>query len=188
MSEQVAPNGASLADGTVSDAEQREFEAFVFRVSRLAVTSQYAAWEALVTDDMRYWVPAAPLDGAVDPDARSHAERLSYLNDNRSRLATRIRQLETGKRHAQTPPSQLARTVSNIEVQLVAAAGGSEYLVHATQVVYEWARQATGRLQLWPGRVTYRLRRTGTGELRMAAKTIELVMVGEPIPNVTFLL
>ena len=70
---------------------------------------------------------------------------------------------------------------------------GHSYIVYgplangATQVVYELAVQSTARLQLWPGRVTYRLRRVD-GVLRMAAKTVELVTASEPQPNLTFLL
>ncbi|MCC6434226.1 MAG: hypothetical protein IT196_04275 [Acidimicrobiales bacterium] len=164
----------------VSEAERRELEAFLFLEARLADTSRYAEWEALVTDDMSYWVPAGPVQPGADP-----AAGLSYINDNRARLATRIRQLQTGKRHAQTPVSRLARSLSNIEVL---AATDGEYTLCATQVVYEVATQASARLQLWPGRVTYRLRRAEDGSLRMAAKTVELVTAGEPLPNLAFLL
>ena len=48
-----------------------------------------------VTDDMHYWVPAGPAD--YDP-----ATRLCYINDNRSRLATRIRQLNRASARADT--------------------------------------------------------------------------------------
>lgn len=182
MSGEVAP--------PLAEAEQREIEAFVFREARLADTSQYGEWEALVTDDMHYWVPAGPAVG--DP-----AAGLSYINDNRARLATRIRQLQTGKRHAQTPVSPMCRAVTNVEAHRAeggAGPGGAgsdgardEYVVTATQVVYELAVQSSTRLQLWPGRVTYRLRRVD-GVLRMAAKTVELVTASEPQPNLTFLL
>ncbi|MGE3359971.1 MAG: aromatic-ring-hydroxylating dioxygenase subunit beta [Acidimicrobiia bacterium] len=161
-------------------ALQREIEAFVFLEARLADTSRYGEWEALVDDDMTYHVPAGPVPDGVDP-----ADHLSYINDNRARLATRIRQLQTGKRHAQTPVSTMARSLSNVEVL---DAGGGQYVVHATQVVYELAVQSSARLQVWPGRVTYRLRRSADDSLRMAAKTVQLVTAGEPLPNLTFLL
>ena len=75
-----------------------EIAAFLHREARLADASRYAEWEALVTDDMHYWVPKGPAD-------HEPGSRLSYINDNRARLATRIRQLQSGLRHAQTPPS-----------------------------------------------------------------------------------
>ncbi len=164
---------------TCDEAERREIEAFVFREARLADTSQYGEWEALVTDDMQYWIPAGPATG-------DRAAALSYVNDNRARLATRIRQLQTGKRHAQTPASPMCRAVTNIECQPAGEVAG-EYVVTATQIVYELAAQSSARLQVWPARVTYRLRRV-EGRLRMAAKTVELVTATEPQPNLTFLL
>ena len=41
---------------------------------------------------------------------------MSIIYDNRSRISTRIKQFHTGKRHSQTPPSNLRRVVSNVEL------------------------------------------------------------------------
>jgi 3-phenylpropionate/cinnamic acid dioxygenase small subunit len=163
----------------VDESTRREIEAFLFHEARLADESRYEEWEDLVTDDMRYWVPAGAAD--YDPNLR-----LSYINDNRSRLATRIRQLKTGLRHSQTPPSVMRRLVSNIEILTVDEASG-EYRVGANVVLYELAHQATGDIRIWVGRATYQLRRV-QGKLRLAAKTVELVNASRPIPNLTFIL
>ena len=136
-------------------------------------------WEALVTDDMHYWVPAGGAD--YDP-----ASRLSYINDNRSRLATRIRQLKTGLRHAQTPPSAMRRLVSNVEI-LSADDTGGEYQVGSNFVLYELAHQATGDIRIWAGRTIHRLRRVD-GRLRIAAKRVDLVNASGPLPNLAFLI
>jgi 3-phenylpropionate/cinnamic acid dioxygenase small subunit len=163
----------------VSDAIRREIEAFLFHEARLADESRYDEWEALVSDDVHYWVPA----GAADYEPGS---RLSYVNDNRSRLATRIRQLKTGRRHSQTPPSVMRRLISNVEVMSADESAG-EYRVGANFVLYELAHQATGDIRIWAGRTTHRLRRVD-GKLRIAAKTVELVNASRPIPNLTFLI
>jgi 3-phenylpropionate/cinnamic acid dioxygenase small subunit len=160
----------------MSEQLRREVEAFVYLEARLADESRYAEWEALVTDDFHYWVP----NGRADYDP---ATRLSYVNDNRARLATRIRQLETGSRHSQTPPSPLCRVVSNVEVL---ASDGDEVTVRTNQIVYEVSAQSTSVLRLWPGHVTFRLRRVD-GEWRMASKTVELLIAGNALPNLTFL-
>lgn len=47
----------------VSHDEQRQIEAFLYREARLADESRYEAWEALVDDDMYYWVPIGDSDG-----------------------------------------------------------------------------------------------------------------------------
>lgn len=162
-----------------TDGLLREVESFVYREARLADESRYAEWEALVTDDMHYWVP----NGRADYDP---ATRLSYVNDNRARLATRIRQLETGLRHAQTPVSPMVRQVTNVEI-VEMSPDGISLVVSAAQVVHEIGAQSTGELRIWPGRVTYRLRRVD-GTLRMAGKTVELLITGEALPNLTFLI
>lgn len=164
---------------TVPEARLREIEAFLYLEARLADESRYEDWEALVTDDMHYWVPKGPADH--DP-----GDRIAYINDNRSRLATRIRQLATGKRYSQTPPSPLRRVLSNIEV-LEADDGAGTYRVAANFVLYEVVAQTTGDLRVWPGRATYRLRRVD-GTLRMAQKIVELVTSELPQPNLAFLL
>ncbi len=155
---------------------------FLHLEARLADESRYDEWEALVTDDMHYWVPAGPTTG--DP-----ADQLSYINDNRTRLGTRLAQLRTGKRHAQTPRSPMRRLVSNIEIMEGDRLDqdGDELVVGANFVLYELAVQATNQLRVWPGRTTHRLRLVD-GDPRMAAKWVELVTATLPQPNLTFLI
>ena len=92
----------------MTDSEEHSIERFLYREARLADEHDYAGWEALWTDDGVYWVPAA---GTLDDPAR-----MAIIHDNRHRISTRVRQLETGRRYAQAPPSRLRRIVSNIEI------------------------------------------------------------------------
>lgn len=151
----------------------REVEQFVYREARLADELDYDAWEALWTDDALYWVPANGTD--TDPTAQ-----MSILYDNRSRIATRIRQLKTGKRHAQAPPSRLRRLVSNVE--LLGEADG-DVLAGANFLVYESRDRG---VTLWARRSEYRLRRTGDG-WRMATKKVILVDNDRPLSTLAFL-
>jgi len=93
----------------VSEQEFREIEHFLYLEARLCDESRYLAWEELLEDDMFYWVPRG--EGDFDPN-----KDVSLLCDNRTRLATRIRQLATGVRYSQVPPSPMRRVISNIEV------------------------------------------------------------------------
>lgn len=164
---------------TIDEALRREVEDFLYLEARLADESRYEEWEALVTDDVHYWVPTS----TAEADASS---RLSYVNDNRSRLATRIRQLRTGLRHAQTPVSVMRRLVSNIEILAVDDAVG-EITVGSNFILHELAHQATNEVRIWAGRTTHRLRRVD-GRLRMAAKRVDLVNASGPLPNLAFLI
>lgn len=164
-----------IPDGWAYD----EVAQFLFREARLADESRYDDWEALWTDDALYWVPAVRAD--ADP-----VTQVAIIYDNRSRIATRIRQLKTGKRHAQAPPSGLRRIVGNIELigGRVSADGGTDLEVGANFLAYESRPRGS---ELWGGRVTYRLRRAGGG-IRLAYKKVVLIDCDKPIPTLGFLL
>ncbi len=150
-----------------------EVDEFVYREARLADEGHYDEWESLWTDDGVYWVPAN--DDRIDPQTE-----MSIIFDNRSRIATRVKQLNTGKRHSQTPRSRLRRLISNIERS--EADGAIE--VGANFIVYESRERG---VTLWGGRVLYGLRRTEDG-LRMARKTVLLANNDQPLTTMAFLI
>ena len=152
----------------------REVEQFIYREGRLADDHEYDAWEALWTDDAVYWVPASEAD--VDP-----TKRMSIIFDNRSRISTRIKQLHTGKRHAQTPESRLRRLITNIE--LLGEEDG-DVIATANFLVVESRERG---IENWAGRYEYRLRRTEEG-LRMARKTAVLVNSDRAVYTLAFLI
>lgn len=152
-------------------------EQFLFREARYADELQYDAWEALWTDDAIYWVPANGDD--TDP-----TKVMSVLFDNRSRIATRIKQLHTGKRHAQNPASRLRRLVSNVELLEPDSEHPDDIGVGANFLVYESRERG---VTLWAGRSIYRLRETDDG-LRMAYKKIMLVDNDRPLHTLAFLI
>jgi benzoate/toluate 1,2-dioxygenase subunit beta len=154
-------------------------EQFLFRESRLADEGDYDAWEALWTDDALYWVP---VDGAgADPE-----RHMSIIYDNRSRISTRLKQLRTGKRYAQAPPSNLRRLLSNIEFLggRDNPEGGVDLEVGANFLAIE--SRARGA-RLWGGRTTYRVRRDDSG-LRLAYKKVVLVDNDQPLPTLGFVI
>lgn len=151
----------------------RAVEQFIYREARLADEGRYDDWEALWTDDAVYWVPANGDD--TDPDTR-----MSIIYDNRSRIATRIKQLRTGKRHSQAPPSRLRRIISNVEIL---EPPGQDVLVGANFVIYESRERG---VTLWAGRAEYRLRRSDDG-WRMAAKKVLLVDNDRALSTLSFL-
>jgi 3-phenylpropionate/cinnamic acid dioxygenase small subunit len=158
--------------------EPREVEQFLYREARYADENDYDAWEALWTDDALYWVPAGGAD--IDP-----IDHVSVIYDNRSRISTRMKQVRTGKRHAQAPPSNLRRLIGNVELLggRRNADGGVDLEVGANFLVFESRERGN---ELWGGRTTYRLRRVD-GELRLAYKKVVLVDNDRPIPTMGFL-
>lgn len=152
----------------------REVEQFIYREARLADEHAYDEWEALWTDDAVYWVPF----GSDDSDPKS---QMSVIYDNRSRIATRIKQYHTGKRHSQAPPSRLRRLISNVELL---GEEESDVLAGANFVVYESRDRG---ITLWAGRTEYRLRRDGES-WRLASKTVFLVNNDRPLSTLAFLI
>ena len=125
-----------------------------------------------------YWVPATT-DPNVDPE-----RQISHIYDNRARIATRIKLLETGYRFSQEPASPMRRLISNIEVT---RAEDGDLVAESNFLLAELAVQATHAMHLWAGRTTHRLRRVDGG-LRMSRKTVHLVNASEPLPNMAFLI
>ena len=162
----------------VSDQDHQAVVEFLYREGRLADEARYAEWLALWTDDAVYWVPATT-DPTADPETR-----LSHIYDNRARLETRIKLLQTGHRYSQEPASLMRRLISNIEVE---AADNDELVAESNFILAELAIQAKHELHWWAGHTTHRLRRVD-GELRMSRKTVVLVNAAEPLPNLAFLI
>ena len=156
------------------ELDLRQVEQFVYREARYADEHDYDAWEALWTDDALYWVPAG--GDLADPGGQ-----MSVIYDNRNRISTRLKQLRTGRRYAQTPPSRLRRVVSNVEVL---GREGGDTVVGANFILAE-ARERG--VVTWAGRTTYRLR-WADGELKLAAKQVLLVNRDQPLPTLGFLI
>ncbi len=147
---------------------------FLYREARLQDDHRYNDWEALWTDDGVYWVPANGED--IDPDSK-----MSIIHDNRSRIALRVKQFYTGKRHSQLPKSRLRRLVSNVEIVDAEAA---DLTVIANAMVFE--SHSRGDI-VWASKNEYRLREVD-GELRMARKKVTLVNNHTALLTLSFLI
>ena len=161
----------------LSDLERQAVIDFLHMEARLADEARYAEWLALWTDDGVYWVPATTDPGA-DPE-----KHLSHIYDNRGRIETRVKMLQSGYRYSQEPASLMRRLVSNIEIAKV----GDDYVAESNFVLAELAVQARHEMHWWVGRATHRLRRID-GDLKMCEKKVVLINAAEPLPNLTFLI
>ena len=97
-----------------------------------------------------------------------------------------MKQLRTGKRYAQAPPSNLRRLLSNIEFLggRANSVGGVDLEVGANFLAIESRARGT---RLWGGRTTYRLRLDESG-LRLAYKKVVLVDNDRPLPTLGFVI
>ena len=162
----------------LSDVDYHAVVEFLHREARLADEARYAEWHALWTDDGVYWVPATT-DPAADPE-----KHLSHIYDNRTRLDTRIKLLQTGHRYSQEPPSLMRRLISNVEVE---RAENGEFVAASNFILAELSVRAKHEMHWWVGRTTHRLRLVD-GALKMSQKKVVLVNAAEPLPNLSFLI
>ena len=162
----------------VSDTEYRVVEAFLYKEARFADEARYADWEALWTDDAVYWVPATT-DPEIDPNTH-----ISHIYDNRQRIATRVKLLQSGHRYSQEPASSMRRLISNIEVE---KNGDDTFVVGSNFLLVELSIQAKHETHVWAGRTTHTLRWVDAA-LKMSRKKVVLVNAAEPLPNMSFLI
>lgn len=158
---------------TATTIPRIEIERFLFREARLADEGRYDEWEALWADDALYWVPAG---NTTDPGFQ-----ISVICDHRSRIALRVAQLKTGKRHSQDPRSRIARLISNIEIRAEDASG-----THTTATFLAVESRTRG-LTTWAGRVEHTLVRRDD-RILMSRKVVRLVNADQPLPTMAFLI
>jgi benzoate/toluate 1,2-dioxygenase beta subunit len=158
-------------------------ERFLYREARLADEHDYDGWEGLWTDDALYWVPAN--GEGTDP-----TREMSIIYDNRRRIATRITQLKTGRRYAQTPPSRTRRLLSSVEfgpaaLRFAGEPGSpSDTEVQANFMI---AESRWSGLNLLAGRATSHLRLV-SGEIKMSFKKVVLINNDRPLATMSFLI
>jgi benzoate/toluate 1,2-dioxygenase subunit beta len=162
----------------VGDQDHQAVVEFLYREARLADEARYAEWLALWTEEAVYWVPAS-----TDPDADPET-RISHIYDNRARLETRIKLLQTGHRYSQEPASLMRRLISNIEV--VGGGRDGQLVAGSNFILAELSVQAKAEMHWWVGRATHHLRRV-EGAVRMSLKKVVLINAAEPLPNLSFL-
>jgi 3-phenylpropionate/cinnamic acid dioxygenase small subunit len=153
--------------------DRREAEDLLYAEARLLDELRYDEWLNLLTADILYWIPCN--GSGTDP-----ARQIAIAYDDSPRLHDRVGRLATGIAHAQSPPSQTRRLISNVQIE--EAAGGTAQVVSAF-ILYELRR---GRERVFAGHYEHRLR-FEDGRWKIAVKKTVLVNNDEVIDNLTFI-
>ena len=146
---------------------QLDVERFLFREAELLDSTRYDEWLALMTDDIRYWMPVRETIGEPK-DAIRGAREMTVFDDDKDFLKARIQRLHTGLAHAETPPSRTRHFLSNFD--LTAHADG-EIDAACNMLVYQTRLERTEAFYV--GRREDRLRRVD-GKWRIARRKIVL--------------
>ncbi|MGG7574303.1 aromatic-ring-hydroxylating dioxygenase subunit beta [Streptomyces sirii] len=129
---------------------------FLFREARLLDEWRLIEWyDEMLTDDVRYVVPATDVRG-------ESADALGLIADDAARLRQRIEQILNGEVWCEDPRSRTNRVISNVEIL---ADQGSYLEVAANVVVYRFGHGRSDayvgkyRFELVPEGESFRIRR-----------------------------
>jgi 3-phenylpropionate/cinnamic acid dioxygenase small subunit len=150
-------------------------EAFLYEEAALLDEWRLRDWLRLCAPDAVYWVPAGPSPGTHDPQTQ-----VSIAYDDRRRLEERVARLLSGDAHAQNPPSQTVRLLSNIRV---ISRADDQAVVRSNFVLYE---SRLGREHHFAGTLTHTLVHHDGGWL-IRQKKVDLVQSANFITNLAFI-
>jgi dibenzofuran dioxygenase subunit beta len=153
----------------VSRDLQHEIEQFLYDEAELLDDGRFYDWLELFTDDTRYWLPVR--ETLQDRRDGLHPEgppTVALMDDDKMFLTKRVKRLDTGLAHAETPPSRTRRFISNVRIR---EQPDGELVVRSNFLIYQ-ARQEQTDYQFF-GQREDRLRKTG-GTWRIAQRKIVL--------------
>ena len=106
------PNaGSYLVNYMGAEDLQREIERWLYHEALLLDEQRFDEWLELFADDIRYCMPTSEAVQGVDEADQLH---VAYLDEDRHMLGLRVKQLNTGLRHVEVPPSLTCRLITNL--------------------------------------------------------------------------
>jgi 3-phenylpropionate/cinnamic acid dioxygenase small subunit len=96
----------------------QEVAEFLYREAELLDERRYEAWLALLSDDIRYWMPMRRnvKFGEAEREFTRETTDIAWFDEGKDTLTRRVRQIETGIHWAEEPQSRIAHLVSNVQV------------------------------------------------------------------------
>ena len=99
-------------------ALQQEVEQFLYREADLLDERRYEEWLALLTEDVRYWMPLRRNVPRDEPEREFTREGVdvNWFDEGKDTLTRRVKQILTGVHWAEEPPSRTSHIVSNVQI------------------------------------------------------------------------
>ncbi|HLY67646.1 MAG TPA: aromatic-ring-hydroxylating dioxygenase subunit beta [Chloroflexota bacterium] len=154
---------------TVDRVLQQEVERFLYEEAWLLDEQRFHEWLDLFTDDIRYLMPTSESLHGKPSLSQEDDLVLGYFDEDKHALGMRVRQLDTGLRHVELPPSVTRRLITNI---LVDPAGSPNELLVRSNFLISQVRHGRHESQ-FTGKREDRLRQVG-GEWKVARRVIVL--------------
>ena len=136
-----------------------EVEEFLIHEADLLDSLQFHDWYTLLADDVSYVVVSAEsVQGTNDRTVDDDSPRFNLMDETKSTLWLRIRQLDTGLRHVEIPASVTDRLVTNV---IARELDGGEVEARSKFLIVQ-IRHGSHE-SIFTGRRTDRLRRVDDG-------------------------
>ena len=108
----------------------REIEEFLYAEAALLDERRFEEWLALLTDDIRYWMPMRRNVKFGEHERENTRERqdMNWFDEGKTTLQQRVQQIMTGVHWAEEPLSRVCHMVTNVQIVQATA---TEVTVHA---------------------------------------------------------
>ena len=152
----------------------QEITEFLYAEAELLDERRYDEWLALLSEDIRYWMPMrrnVKYDDTTREFTRE-GEDISWFDEGKDTLARRVRQIQTGIHWAEEPRSRITHMVSNVQLlELVGDANEPrEVSVKSRFLIYR--NRVETETDLLVGKREDTVRRDGSGWLIARRKII----------------
>jgi ethylbenzene dioxygenase subunit beta len=151
----------------MSAALRDEVEMFLYEEAWLLDAERFRDWLGLLTQDIRYWMPAMENRHRGDASGAFQPGRMAFFDDGFSDLERRVLRFEQSTAWSESPATRHVHAISNIQV----AATSRDDEVAVRSVFVNYRNRGERDEDLLMGRREDRLRRVG-GALRIAERKI----------------
>src|SRR5271163_4471354 len=96
----------------------QEITEFLYAEAELLDERRYDEWLAMLSEDIRYWMPMRR-NVKYDDSSREftrEGEDISWFDEGKDTLTRRVRQIQTGIHWAEEPQSRITHMVSNVQL------------------------------------------------------------------------
>ena len=152
----------------------QEITEFLYAEAELLDERRYDEWLALLSEDIRYWMPMrrnVKYDGTTREFTRE-GEDISWFDEGKDTLARRVRQIQTGIHWAEEPRSRITHMVSNVQLLDVAADADMPREVSVKSRFLIYRNRVETETDLLVGKREDTVRRDGSGWLIARRKII----------------
>ena len=118
----------------------QEIALFLYAEAELLDERRYDEWLALLTDDIRYWMPMRRnvKYGEEDREFTRERQDIAWFDEGKDTLTRRVRQIQTGIHWTEEPVSRISHLVTNVTIAEATPsfADAQEVLVRCRFLIY----------------------------------------------------